>query len=308
MNFITWDRSTPTYTRGYLAADPATTLFILTGAEDEYECGPCVRMTSVFEPLPRTYRLIEAAKLGAEASLVVWVNRVGKSLVERMQRPSITPTAAEESMDWLDEARETAAQCWCDTETKGIVMDTRLAEAFARRLAVWMSDAARARRGADYYRGLVVRCGNAIGDAAKTCDDGSKSTDVLCTKVPELVESLVRRQVALSSAAQAVVDRWESPLWKNEGATAGYIYKLRDAIKADGVVGIGGLKIQKVDRSRMFQTGDKLCNQYGQQLWKIEAFHRNGVRLSKWPSGIIRDYSWEQIYESFYERAVGGAH
>ena len=164
-------------------------------------------------------------------------------------------TRDSESMAGLDEAREIAAQCWCDTETENIEMDARLAEAFARRLAVWMSDAARARRDADYYRGLVVRCGAAIGDAAKTCDDGSKSTDVLCTKVPELVENLVRRQVALSSAAQAVVDRWESPLWKNEGATAGYIYKLRDAINAEGVVGIGGLKIQKVDRSRMLQTG-----------------------------------------------------
>lgn len=64
-------------------------------------------------------------------------------------------TRDSESMAGLDEAREIAAQCWCDTETENIEMDARLAEAFARRLAVWMSDAARSRRDADYYRGLL---------------------------------------------------------------------------------------------------------------------------------------------------------
>lgn len=90
---------------------------------------------------------------------------------------------------WIDEARQIAAQCWCDDETKDRVMDAALAEAVAQRIAAWMDTAAQAQRGVDYYRGLVVRCGNALGDAAKTCDDGSKSDDVLCAKVPELVEA-----------------------------------------------------------------------------------------------------------------------
>ncbi len=34
----------------------------------------------------------------------------------------------------MQEAREIAAQCWCDPETSMIEMDTRLAEAFAKRL------------------------------------------------------------------------------------------------------------------------------------------------------------------------------
>lgn len=38
----------------------------------------------------------------------------------------------------MTEARELAAQCWCDEETKHIDMDTRLAEAFAKRLAPLM--------------------------------------------------------------------------------------------------------------------------------------------------------------------------
>lgn len=35
----------------------------------------------------------------------------------------------------MREARELAAQCWCDPETRDRVMDAELAEAFAKRLA-----------------------------------------------------------------------------------------------------------------------------------------------------------------------------
>ena len=91
---------------------------------------------------------------------------------------------------WMPEARQIAAQCWCDDETKNTVMDTVLAESVAKRIAAWMDAAAETQRNCDYYHGLVVRCGNAFGEAAKTCDDGSKSEDVLCAKVPELVEEL----------------------------------------------------------------------------------------------------------------------
>jgi hypothetical protein len=36
----------------------------------------------------------------------------------------------------------------------------------------------------------------------------------------------------LQTAAQAVIDRWDSPKWKNEGSTAGYIDALRIALAA----------------------------------------------------------------------------
>ena len=91
----------------------------------------------------------------------------------------------------LPEARQAAAQCWCDDETKNTVMDPVLAEAVAKRIAAWMDTAAQAQLNCDYYRSLVVRCGNALGETAKTCDDGSMSADVLCAKVPELVVALV---------------------------------------------------------------------------------------------------------------------
>ena len=91
---------------------------------------------------------------------------------------------------FMETARQEAAQCWCDETTKHIEMDSALAEAIARRLAGWMRLAAQETDGAQYYHGLVVRCGKAIGEKAFICDDGTKVPDVLCAKVPELVEEL----------------------------------------------------------------------------------------------------------------------
>jgi hypothetical protein len=95
----------------------------------------------------------------------------------------------------MDDARQMAAQCWCDDETKHIQMDAVLAEAVAKRIATWMECAAEASRATDYYRGLVVRCGRALGDSAFTDDSGGKHDDVLCAKVPELVESMCGKSV-----------------------------------------------------------------------------------------------------------------
>lgn len=93
--------------------------------------------------------------------------------------------------DFIDEAQQIASQCWCDKETEHKEMDVVLAEAFAKRLSLWMQTAAQNQRNTDYYHGLVVKCGEAIGDDAYIADDGSVSEDVLCAKVPELVESIV---------------------------------------------------------------------------------------------------------------------
>ena len=90
---------------------------------------------------------------------------------------------------WMDEARIIAAQCWCDKETETRVVDTVLAEAVAKRIAVWMYTAAQNQRNTDYYRGLLVRCGKAIGDRAFIADDGTRMKNVLCAKIPEIVET-----------------------------------------------------------------------------------------------------------------------
>lgn len=94
---------------------------------------------------------------------------------------------------FLDEARQQAAQCWCREDTSGITMDPRLAEAVARCISAWMDTAAEYARSVEYYRALLVRCGEALGDPAKTCDDGSAVPDVLVAKVPELVEAIVAK-------------------------------------------------------------------------------------------------------------------
>ena len=90
--------------------------------------------------------------------------------------------------DWMEEARGLAAQCWCDEETENIEMDVILAEAVAKRLSNWMQTAAQNQRNADYYRGLLGQCGEAIGDRAFMCDDGTISQDVLCAKIPEIID------------------------------------------------------------------------------------------------------------------------
>jgi hypothetical protein len=91
--------------------------------------------------------------------------------------------------DWMDEARQIAAQCWCDKETEDRIMDPALAEAVAKRIALWMDTAAQNQRNADYYRGLLERCGKAIGDRVYIQDDGGVVGSVLCAKIPEIIET-----------------------------------------------------------------------------------------------------------------------
>lgn len=104
-----------------------------------------------------------------------------------------TPTTIE---TWMDEARQLAAQCWCDEETKDRVMDPILAESVARRIAAWMDTSAQAYRDADFYRGIIYQIGDMFGVEAKTSDDGSVQQDVLCLKVPELVSKLISKKAA----------------------------------------------------------------------------------------------------------------
>lgn len=94
---------------------------------------------------------------------------------------------------WMPEARQIAAQCWSDKETENIEMDVVLAESVAKRICNWMETAAIYSRNVEYYRGLLIKCGEIIGDSAYICDDGSKSEDVLCAKIPELVKDLVEK-------------------------------------------------------------------------------------------------------------------
>ena len=88
---------------------------------------------------------------------------------------------------WIEEARKSAAQCWCDPKNSHKDMDPDLCESVALRIANWMDTAAQNQRNTDYYRSLLVKCGEIIGKRAYTYDDGSVSEDVLCAKIPDLI-------------------------------------------------------------------------------------------------------------------------
>lgn len=86
---------------------------------------------------------------------------------------------------------------------------------------VWRDTAAQFSRDRDYYRGLVVRIGEAIGDEAYIADDGTRMEDVLCEKVPDLaihaIEMLKMRRAqggyigAKTSRADALHDAQPDP-------------------------------------------------------------------------------------------------
>ena len=99
-----------------------------------------------------------------------------------------------EEYDWMEEARGLAAQCWCDKETEHMEFDAVLAEAVAKRIANWMETAAQYHRNTDYYRSLIIRCGESIGEEAYIADDGTKSEDVLCAKVPGIIAAKYRNK------------------------------------------------------------------------------------------------------------------
>lgn len=101
---------------------------------------------------------------------------------------------------WMPEARQLAAQCWCDPETEHIEMDTRLAEAAAKRIAAWMDTAASACRDVEFYRNIVCEVGEMFGEEAKISDDGSIQQDVLALKVPELVKRLLSENQSESAS------------------------------------------------------------------------------------------------------------
>jgi hypothetical protein len=54
----------------------------------------------------------------------------------------------------------------------------------------WEATATDFNKAREYYRDLVIQCGQAIGKAAYTSDDGTTQEDVLCAKVPGLVKAM----------------------------------------------------------------------------------------------------------------------
>lgn len=84
------------------------------------------------------------------------------------------------------------AQLWCLPDTRGIEMDTRLAEPMAQLLFAWIETGQQAARDREYYQGLVRSIGEQFGEAAYRADDGTRMEDVICAKVPDLVAAVLR--------------------------------------------------------------------------------------------------------------------
>ena len=51
-------------------------------------------------------------------------------------------------------------------------------------------------------------------------------------RLASYAQSLDAKLECLIEAAQSVIDRWETPLWKDVQPTAEYIYRLRDVVNA----------------------------------------------------------------------------
>jgi hypothetical protein len=94
--------------------------------------------------------------------------------------------------DFMEQALQIAAQCWCDPETQDRVMDPALATAFANRLANWMADTAQQMRNIEYYKGLIDSAIDREFTATyqklmRTADDGSVHDSYLYAKFPEVL-------------------------------------------------------------------------------------------------------------------------
>lgn len=77
----------------------------------------------------------------------------------------------------------------------------------------WIDTAKQHNRNEDYYRGLVVECGETIGEQSYIADDGGKHIDVLCAKVPELVAALKAENDSLRKSIQQYLDCQTSNMW-----------------------------------------------------------------------------------------------
>lgn len=115
-------------------------------------------------------------------------------------------------VDFMDECRMIAAQCWCAESTKHLVMIPELAEAFARVLCTWMDVAAQHCRNEAFYRGLLDKCAAELGPVRPKVfvqDDGGIVIDPLRIKIPELVKELATAATSWMMLKQNIVPESE---------------------------------------------------------------------------------------------------
>jgi hypothetical protein len=94
----------------------------------------------------------------------------------------------------------------------------------------------------------------------------------------------------------------DNPATKHEAAVPGVAAQATGSDLPETCVDFSGRKLRRLNRDRMFKTGEVVANMHGQFLWECVAFHAKGVRLANGIFGQVGDYSWEQFF-AFYERA-----
>ena len=119
----------------------------------------------------------------------------------------------------------------------------------------WEETALRENRNASYYRDLVVKCGESIGVDAYTDDEGKEHDEVLCAKVPEVVDRICSQRIALMTRSAnkgpiIIVDRHE----------------LLDELKP----GWGVFKVTAQMADGTEKRG--ACQGDGQDLWALNTF------------------------------------
>lgn len=69
-------------------------------------------------------------------------------------------------------------------------------------------------------------------DETNECRKRASNALVAALSAPQALSEEQEREDELRAAARAVIDRWDTPLWKDAPATAVYINKLRRALDA----------------------------------------------------------------------------
>ena len=107
-------------------------------------------------------------------------------------------TASAAGPNWMDEARQIAAQCWCDEETSHIPMEPVLCEAVARRIASWMDTGAQHASNEEYWYNRTLNAERELAaekekhaDAARFAVGMDHANAGLYAELEDLQEQLV---------------------------------------------------------------------------------------------------------------------
>lgn len=109
---------------------------------------------------------------------------------------------------WLDEARQQAAQCWCDDKNNSKEMDTDLCESMAYKIAAWMDTGAFHARNEEYWRNRAIEAEKKLFAAVTHFAD-----DATLARIAELERENAELRMAAAGARQVLLRyRNETPI------------------------------------------------------------------------------------------------